>query len=252
MTENNLLVNEGKARDFLQMMLPKLVDDEVFIMAVFSRKKYNKKASGGLYSRDLVTENDIDWILRKLKRMCYLPEDYQNYKTSEVIPPEAFVCYIDLSPKSVLKAYRMFVDLENRRIYEGIKNGSQFTLLRRMKNDLMSSIHRSNSYKPYILLDLDTRDFKIANYVFQIVKYNCPWISKTRGGYHFIVNNEPKIAGSIYMDQRIRNIAMSGQLEIKSDVMTPIPGILQGGFEVTRTRSVFPFGKLIIEEEKHE
>lgn len=56
---------------------------------------------------------------------------------------------------------------------------------------------------------------------------NIKWISETHGGYHVIVERNDESGKIIYND--IRGMP---NVEILKEPMTPIPGVLQGNFEV--------------------
>jgi ribosomal protein S10 len=232
MTEiKNLLVNEYSTMQFLINMLPELEKDEVFIILAFARKKYNPKVKDEwLFHRDIIRNNDVDEIIRKIRRSAYFDNTFIDFKTEEPIPMDAFVYYIDLSPKSTIKAWNLFSKETNARIYQILQNPEEVIHMRKLKNNLMSAIHRSNSRKPYILLDIDTKDEKMLKQVCKIVG-KWEWISETRGGYHVIVKKTREMSTKIY-----KNIIapMRVLVEIKSDVMTPVVGTLQGGWEVKK------------------
>lgn len=228
----SLLVNEAETRKFLERMLPKLKDDEVFVILSFARKKYHPSATDEwMLYRDIIKDNDIDKMIHKIKRNYSYTEGFNDLRTGEPINKDAFVCYIDLSPKSMLKAYNMFIKKMNDILYQVIKNKEQSILMRKMKNYLMSCIHKSNSYKPYLLLDVDTKNSDLLNSILNALE-SWEWISETRGGYHVLVKKTKQNCQFIFQNLQFSKGYCDYDIEIKSNVMTPIPGTLQGGFEV--------------------
>ncbi len=238
----NLLVNEKSARIFLEELLPELKNDEVFIIVIFSRKKYNKISTDEwMFSRKIIKEKNIDQIINKIKRMGIFSDNFIDFKTNEIIPIDAFVCYIDLAPKSTLKAFNIFTKKMDEWLYQIVKENFMVDKFKKIQNILMSSVHKANSYKPYIIIDIDKKDDKeILSYVLGKLNNNYKWITETRGGYHIIIDKTKDICKIIYNEiikPKKESIFYSylDFIEIKSKtLMTPIVGTLQGGFEVKK------------------
>lgn len=224
----SLMKNEILAREFVNLIFLPLKDDEVFIYMILARKKYNPIVSNEcLFHRDLLEKNDPDYIVKKIKKNCLMDNTFTDPKTNAIIPIDSFVVYVDLSPKSVLKAYGSFVKRFNDLIYQSIKNILYLPEVTKIKSILLSEIHKSDSYKPYILVDVDKKDVSFLLKIKERLKIK--WISETRGGYHILIENNRENGRIVHMEfSHIPNI------EIKKEVMTPLPGTLQGGFEVKK------------------
>lgn len=232
---SNLVVNEQAIRDFLFEVLPVLEKDEVFIYMAFSRKKYNPISNDEwLFHRDIFKNNAIEEMIQKLKRHGKIDGYFKDLRSGTPIPLDAFVYYIDLSPKSTIKAWNLFSKEMNDRIYQIIKDPEQMIYMRKIKNKLMSAIHKSNSRKPYVLLDIDEKDEQLLYDILYELDIKPKWISVTRGGYHGIFEKTPEIGKKLYKNDFLRSLINSKTVEIKHDVMTPIPGTLQGGVVVKK------------------
>lgn len=243
-----LLVDEKLTREFLDITLPELKEDEVLLLMMFARKKYNSATTDEWkFFRDVVKPSKSrgdakvsfsDVVLRKIRRSAVFVGDYTDFKTGELIPMDAFVYYIDLTPKSMLKAYTLFTKETADLLYRIYKDTTQIEFATRLKTKFLSAIHKSNSYKPYSLLDIDDKDEDLLEKCLDVVNNEYIWVSETRGGYHVIVEktkeNGRSIHENIRKDQQNNKNSIFKDVEIKKEVMTPVPGTLQGGFMVKR------------------
>lgn len=222
------IYNEERLRFFIREMLSDLRDDEVLIYFVFARKKYCPEIRNHhqMVFRKLLQSNDEDYVVEKLRS---IPEQFVNYDTGEPFGKDCLSVYIDLSPKSVLKAWNKFTKKMADMIYQCFKSPKELEILRKVNKFLMSAIHKSNSRRPYILLDVDS---KKDDCIEQIADFfegtDVEWVSETHSGYHFILDKTSELCKKTYKKFR----GKAPLIEIKSQVMTPIPGMKQGGFVV--------------------
>jgi hypothetical protein len=248
----SLLVDEIAARIFLTQMVPPLKNDEILLIQLVARHKYEHTLrSEGVVMSDFLHYSDIDYILHKIKRMSQIGDFYVDNKTKKVIPANAFVLYINLLPKSVLRGYTVFQYETNELIYqlatlpiiketmpskqkEGRMKQYQIYLdnSRCLVDNFQSAIHRSNSDKPYIIIDIDHKDKTLLLKILEQINYKYTWISETHGGYHIIIS----IKILTLETGRIINkeIAKPPDIQVSEEAVTPIPGMLQGGFLVKR------------------
>lgn len=220
-------INLEETKLFLQELLPELQNDEVFIYFVFARKKYcpHVKNHHQMLYRNIFKDNNIELMARKLE----LLRDFFDYDTLRIYNENCLATYIDLHPKSTLNAYIKFQNVMNTYI----KRECDHFNFTRIKNKLMSSIHKSTSRKPYIMIDIDTLDESVLNKVLNEIPEEPKWVTQTRGGFHAIYNKNTRVCKVIYTNL-IKNGSLKDEIEIKSNVMTPIVGTFQGGKRVKK------------------
>ena len=223
-----LIKDENEIRIFIENVLPPLEHDEVYIVVLTARKKYCPTISSSMevVARDIIKTNDTDKIIRKLKKLSIVEGLYTD-KNGEIIPNDAFVLYILLDPRSMLKAYKEFNKDINEWIYSHLVGEKNLQFYRDIDIKLFSAIHRSPSKKNYFIIDIDKKDETLLNIIVEKLN-SIKWVTETRGGYHILVD---RCDGE--MVYKISQMKLS-DVEIKKEIMTPIPGTLQGGFLVHR------------------
>jgi len=236
----SLLVDENATKEFIGEVVPDLVDDEVLMLLLFARKKYHKSVTDEwMLFRDIVRSSDEEVIMRKIRRNAFFSDDYTDFKTGAPMPMEAFVFYIDLFPKSMYKAHIKYMKECADIIYRIIKGGNNLSETKKFKTKFYSNIQKSNSYKPYIILDVDEKSEDLLETLLNIVNHKYIWISETRGGYHIILKKTKDLSKILYTaiikENRNNPNSAFSEVEIKGNVgMTAIPGTMQGGFVVKR------------------
>jgi hypothetical protein len=246
----SLLVDKTAAYTFLTEMVPQLENDEVLLLILKARKKYAPKLRSEAFEiTKLLHHSDINYILNRVEQLSQVGDFYIDDKTNQPIPLSAYVLYINLLPKSVLLGYMVFQHEINSKIYhlatlpsitkepakaETRRTDYQTTLkkLRTLNDELISAIHRSNSRKPYLVIDVDHKDQALLLKILEQINYTYTWISETHGGYHIIIS---KTILTLEIGKIIYNeVSAPPDIQISEEAMTPIPGTLQGGFQVKR------------------
>ncbi|TXT58567.1 MAG: hypothetical protein BAJALOKI1v1_1610005 [Promethearchaeota archaeon] len=222
--------NINSVKKFISKMVPELKDDEVLIYFVFVRKKYcpEVKNHHQMVFRNILRDNSVEYILHKIKK---IPDEFIDYKTNISYKKNCYSTYIDLIPKSTLKAFIKFQKEMTDLMYQSFKNKELLSEFSKIKAKLLSNIHKSSSRKPYIMIDIDTKEEDIIDNVLEKIVDRPEWISETRGGYHLIYKKTSETCKVIYTEL-ITDKSFKEVIEVKSEVMTPIPGLLQGGFLV--------------------
>lgn len=226
-----LIYDVNEIKDFINKVLTPLEDDEVYLLLLNTRKKYcpeELSRSEEVLGRETIRDNVIDKIIRKIRKIACTNDVYVDRNTLKDVPLNCMAIYILLDPRSMLKGYGEFISNINKWIYESFKGESNLELYRRIDVKLFSAIHRSRSRSLYRVIDVDKKDENILYNVTSLLEGNIRHIMETHGGYHITVdkNNE---TGKIIFEK------INGHMEyveILNDPMNPIPGTLQGGFEV--------------------
>lgn len=162
----DLLYNIEEVKDYAKRILMKLEDDEVYILLLNTRKKYcpvELSKSEEVIGRELISYNDLDKIIRKIKKITRIEGIYADSHTLEDIPIHCFALYCLIDPRSTLKGYGEFISNINKWIYENFKGESNLELYRRIDSKLFSAIHRSRSRSLYRVIDIDKKDDNILD-----------------------------------------------------------------------------------------
>ena len=226
----SLIYDEDEIRRFISEVIKPLEDDEVYILLLTARKKYSDSmtTSQEVVHRDVIRNNDLNKMLRKIRRIANVRGIYTDKNTGMEVEPDAFVLYFLTDPRSMLKGYEAFTSDINKWIYDSLKGECKnLDYYRNLDVKLFSAIHRSRSRSSYFIVDIDIKDKDVLDEIVALLQGEIKWISETRGGYHLIVDKN-KNSGTI-MHTKIRGMEY---VEILKEPMTAIPGTLQGGFEV--------------------
>jgi hypothetical protein len=220
---------------FLSLLEP-LHPGEVYILFGAARKKYCEaaKTTRGVEfgTFDEVTLERLTSTLEKVE-----------YNTRRLgFPDEAYVYYMDLNPKSLIKAFRDVMKYGLDAIA-----ANQLSTLRTVGREWYSCVHRNNARTIYSLIDVDKKDASLLDEISHLLSGHILYTTETRGGYHIIVKKS-KTSGKIIYEQirakypavdlglfekgNPKNKHLLIEVEPKRQVQTPIPGTIQGGFEV--------------------
>lgn len=232
---SDLVYDIEEVKDFAKRILMKLEDDEVYILLLNTRKKYcpvELSKSEEVLGRELVRHNDLDKILRKVRKISCAENIYADGKTGRDAPVNCMAIYCLTDPRSTLRGYREFIEDINKMIYDSFKGESKnLDLYRRIDVKLFSAIHKNRSRRLFIIVDIDKKDEAILDKVTDLLRGYIIWVSETHGGFHVIANKEYDAGVIIYTQ-----IAGMEYVEVLKEPMTPLPGTMQGGFRVKGIR----------------
>ena len=167
----NLFVDENSFREFHEIV-PKLEDDEVLICILAARKKYAPIAkSEEMLDKLILKTNDVDRAIGKLRKFGFVDRVYLEFNTMNWLPKEAMAMYIDLHPKSTIKAFSLFQQDIMKWIFDKINNPDfNSKTFRKLDTKLFSALARATSRRPYYLVDVDVKDEKVLRYVLDLSK----------------------------------------------------------------------------------
>lgn len=231
----SLIYDESEIMMFVSEVLKPLEDDEIYILLLNTRKKYcpvELSRSEEVLGREIIRDNDINKILRKIKKISCSTGIYADRNTLKDVPLGCMALYILLDPRSTLKGYGEFVSDINKWIYEGFTGKSKnLELYRRMDIKLFSAIHKNRSRRLYSIVDIDKKDEAILDKITGLLEGHIKWITETHGGYH-VISDRCYDTGKIIYEQ----IVGMKYVDVLKEPMTVIPGTLQGGFKVVGIR----------------
>lgn len=216
-----LIYDEEIVKEFLEL-LPEETEDEVYYLSLFARKKY---------CPELIWSNDKTQLKRLtskkrdiIKKIKQLEIEYGLYDLNgRIVPQESLVIYINPNPRSQIKAARVLMKKLTDIICDNAKGFN-------VHQEALSALQKSKSKGYFIDFDIDVKDkstFDI-NTIFSCVNKEAVTMVETRGGYHCLLE-VAKISGehkkSFY--QKLSKFS-----DVEGDCFIPIPGTIQGGFEV--------------------
>ena len=231
-----LLKDLDSVKEFFEALIRPLKNDSVYIMLGIARKKYDETLSQSsqiTFAREIIYKTSYLDLVKKIIRISATAE--YAVDNNKVIDLNSASIYFDLDHKSTLRGYREFVDYYNKQVFEALFNPDFNTeIFRKMDTKLFSHIHSSKAKNQfYLLLDVDKKDKLLVKDLLEnyFDKHEIVWVSETRGGYHIIVNKNQETSKVIH---KVIKKKFEKYVEFPRKCLTPIPGTLQGGFEVKK------------------
>ncbi len=218
-----MLWSEEEVEKFIEEVVPDLEKDEVLCVTLVARKKYANISRSVELLDKLIIKNKQS-MLRKLRKFLRIEEgDYIDHKTGKPIPLKALAVYVDLCPKSCLKAITLWMKTAMEWQYQAIAGTLDLEIFKKLDTKWFSSVHKSNSRKPVAVVDVDKKYLLNAPHP--------DWITETRGGYHLIYKEPSKeTMRQLYLlSERYDFVEL-----FRNQARTVIPGTIQGGFKVRR------------------
>jgi hypothetical protein len=241
-----LIYDEDQVRRFLKILKP-LEFDEVYFVSMSARNKYlslderleYNLGRSEMMGRKIIKSNSPDEYLRVLHSY-----EHPWYGKSYVeLPPKCLMCYANINASSGKKALKEFYSKTNEILFSLDTNPESFENLRYLDTELMNCYQRARSVKTWIDIDFDSpdREFSLRQ-VHEFKEYltgNSIFflIIETHSGFHVLLLKDSiksdffhKVSTLDYEAKRV--FPNRAEVLKNSNDMVPIPGTLQGGFEV--------------------
>ena len=243
-TNLSMVVDFEKAVDFAQRVLlnPKfgfLPERDTYLFNVMfqTKKKHGAEKDRVLY-KDIISANrdEPEKFVGKLDCLFGNVETWCKYYE---VPKESLVVYITLKPRDERKSARRIV---NQLVDIGFRcyDDSDF----RLKTIFYSNMLKMQCSRAVVDVDFESLDYRnlsnlkhILN-ILSITDENALWsIVQTKNGYHVYVDLN-------YLSNRTKKILFNNpsgcfddvvgvkEVEVKTDSMIVLPGMLQGGIQV--------------------
>jgi hypothetical protein len=237
--------------------LPRLNKGEAFIAFGAARHKYVEgvKTTRGVEFVLLTPDEALNKKSKLDPTKKMTPEEYITDKLTLLegrtklakagYPEESFVFYFDMNPKDLVAGYAGTCQLGLKRIVE-----RNLPKLRSIPFDFYSQVHKHNSRHLFVLLDVDEKNPDLLNTINELLIEDVYYEVETHGGYHVIVrktdttrqitrNQIMPLAsplldeeGNVQWHQDGNKWRQKMNITFAPRVQTPVPGTLQGGFEV--------------------
>jgi len=201
--------------------------DNVYLMFISARKKYEGSLSGKTtcFKRTIVSGNSS--LVRYLKHYEVPIGTYHDFVNNVVIPQHAIVVYTSVNSRNVSSACKGLAKHVIDRSFDGVK-------LKVKDAKIETFLHKCPN-KDYVGIDLDTKDEKVTVPLFNELYEKIPEfdIIETRGGFHIIIHKKhlktQDVGKFLYREIPKKYPDVD---KVQNDLFSPIPGTLQGGFEV--------------------
>ncbi len=218
MTHYKIITDLPRLEEFIEW-LPELNDSEAFYLELFCRRKYDQKMpSSKTYNlmRHVAKKSNL---LSMIQRFEVPLGSY--YLKGEKVSQESLAMYITINPRCLKKATFGLM----KSLVDQISNDNKYSPY----SLSMTEIHRAKSKSRFVMFDLDDYSHLDAEATFRIaskiVNRESLSLLRTHGGYHLLVKIDAVTAtGNWYS-----SIASEMKADQSGDIMTPIPGCIQGG-----------------------
>ena len=244
---NKLIQSQSQFDKFMAIM-PELKNDEVYFISLSARNKYLSKEEREFYSlgqtemfgREIAQTKEKlkDYTIRKLESNLYS----KRTRNGKIIPEKSLVCYMNVNPSSMVKAYFQFQKEMNRQIAEitiALQNGKEpnYSFVNIQSRELMNCIQKSTGTKYFIDIDCDTKELEVLDFmIFTLNDNDMEYhIIETHGGYHFLLHKDtiPQKFNLKDLCQKASVISSNkAEVMINGNAMIPVPGTMQSDFLV--------------------
>jgi len=207
--------------------LPELQQGECFYYSLIAREKYLRGTGIGTFNSDkhqparFVTNKER--LVTKLKQ-TECPLGSYNVKGLNV-PQEALASYITVNPRSHVKAAKYAL----KRLADVVADGEQNP---NVYQESLTALHKSVGRKLFTDIDFDISSESEYKAIFQeskkIINPDAVTIIFTRGGFHALIRLD--MIEQKYVKSWYQEVSKLPGVDIKGDVLTPIPGTYQGGY----------------------
>jgi len=249
-----IIYDNALVQKFAKIVLKPCTNQEVYFLSLSIRKKYLSKQERELYNLNrtemyakTIVHNSDDFF-RKIKRFECNKDGFTT-KNNQHMPEKALVCYANINPLNMVKAYIKFQSKVMNLISENLQEANQnYTLL---NNLFLKEIQNSKGTKHWIDIDIDSEfSEKYVNQLTEIAKkFKIEYlVIKTKSGLHILFQKNKiilyKEEFKLYkevekINEMIKKTEKKGEAIFNKNNMVPVPGTYQGGFKVSIYDSFF-------------
>lgn len=262
-----IVYDKAEVIKFFNLFFSDLNEDPMFVQFLYlaSRRKYDtemKLHEGTCFERKIVKYADADYFYRLIKGY-EVPLGTYTQRDGTPVSQKALVLYCTLNPRSMLKGWFALSSKMGKQIENYVKNPARSAsaprsgaeekvkFFKNLNSELKSCVHASVGEKRYVEIDVDTKEPEMLGKVISFLSAehfleDIMATIETRGGYHIIFKNDQlgkekksKLWKEFKKDEySFQGYDVNGKpikkwyAEIRSDAIEPVPGTIQGGFEV--------------------
>lgn len=257
MSDYKILVSETELKWFFDNVMPPLESNEVYFLSLSARNKLlteeqKERIQLGrteMFERRIVRKSEWARLLRTIRKFETAHGSYTT-KNNSAIPETAIVCYLNVNPSDILKAYNEFTHVMNDYMFELSqcafhKKDTTNIMYRISKQDvlLMNCYQKAKGTRHWLDFDFDVpKNEKTLSVVYQLVyavqnRNGRAYIIETRGGYHVLIHkttefdksfNPSTIAKDYYAMMLSVTPEYKENIEViqNKNQMIPLPGTL--------------------------
>ena len=253
---HKLIYDEEQVRRFVQLLSPPK-DEEVYLISISARKKYLSEEERQslklnrteMFGRKLVKYSSAqqvsfeDVYLRVLHSMEVARGGYIS-KTGKALPDKCLVIYANINPSSGIKALKEF----QKDVVELLFNlpySESLSPFAHLDSRLMNHYNRQRGTKNLIDIDFDIPEEGISllkDFLNELKRGGVPsnglHVVSTRSGWHVLIDmsylqfNYPSIVQK-YHELAVEQFGTEHiEIVVNRNEMIPVPGTLQGDYEV--------------------
>lgn len=211
-----LIYDVDQVRRFVSMLN---FEDGPHMTCLTVRSKYDPN------TKDCMFKRRVSHHSRALLRDILDFETTQGILDDQDVPIsiEALVIYATTNGRSEVKAAQQVMETLTKSLFEGtIATTNMVSLSKR-------ALHKHKAKTDFITVDIDDKSLYDACLAWLIPNVGSPAFTiETRGGFHLLYRQD---AGAVLFRDMRRHF-QHPKIEVLGDAMCPVPGTLQGGFEV--------------------
>lgn len=225
-----IIYDKETVQEFIEF-LPDLTEHETYYLTLLSRNKYTKDPINSRTTPLKRLTSDKKHMMQNIMQLECPIGSYTKDGVS--VEPESLALYITTNPRCKRKA--MFGLLSE--IATNLKNNC--TTYNPM-SDTLTCINRAKSRSIFVTFDIDNK-VNIDSHIYKIwdtVGQDAVAAIETHGGYHVLIRPD-KVVAKQKDWYRIIDLYLSDKgVDQTGDILSPVPGTLQGNFKVTLSRQV--------------
>jgi len=241
-----LIYDVDQVTKFHSLLKP-LVKDEVYFLSMSARNKYLSEEERVTYNlgrsemmgRKIVKSSLVEEYLRTLRSY-----EHAWFGRSHVeLPLECLMCYANINVSSGKKALKEFYSETSEILFSLDTNPESFENLRGLDTELMNCYQRARGTKTWIDIDFDSpsKEFslkQVREFEEYLTNNSITFHTiDTHSGFHVLLFKD-SIKSDFYHEVSRLDYEAKCVFPQKAEViknvndMVPIPGTLQGGYEV--------------------
>lgn len=232
-------------KQFYEVILPPLKEEECYFMSLSCRKKYLKessisfKGSSEMFERRIVRERNWDIFLSSIRKYEAADGAYID-SIGAPLPNEAMVVYMNFNPVDTTKAYTEFLNgLNENTINMILKRGSSPSFFKNIEHSWKTALHHARGTKHYIDIDIDyvegTKNEKSLQGILDVLKSRNVqfFVVHSHGGYHILMKADTINFNYMAIMKEIQSSSTTIQdIMNNSQGMIGLPGTIMAGIPI--------------------
>jgi hypothetical protein len=247
----NLISDEKELTRYFEEIMPPLESQETYFFSLSARNKYLTEEEREelclgrteMFERRTLRTYDYQKFIRLIHKFECNPAAYTT-KNNSIIPSKCIICYVNINPSNMLKAYTEFNYVMQEYILElslNALNGRSLDdisdRLSRIDRLLLDKIQKARGRRVWIDIDFDVPKNSplLSEYIKELKENQIKFeVIDTHSGYHILLKRETIKYNYLKTLEVFDRIAseVGGEIKQNKNEMVPLPGTFQGGYPV--------------------